>query len=71
MSDQNKETLIRWFEEVWNRGRREVISSAGLRHFFDRMHAAFSGIHVTPEEVVADGNLACLRWSVTMKHKRR
>ena len=33
MSDQNKETLIRWFEEVWKRGRREVISSAGLRHF--------------------------------------
>jgi predicted ester cyclase len=25
MSDHQKQLLIRWFEEVWNKGRREVI----------------------------------------------
>ncbi len=26
MSDQNKELVKRWFEEVWNKGRREAIA---------------------------------------------
>jgi hypothetical protein len=25
MSEQPKQAIIRWFEEVWNRGRRQVI----------------------------------------------
>ena len=89
MSDQqtqNKQTLIRWFEEVWNQGRTEVIdellpadcviheghtSTRGpteFKGFYDRMHAAFSDIHVTPHDALADGPYVCLRWSVTLRH---
>ncbi len=32
------------------------------------MHAAFSGIHVTPHEIISEGDLVCLRWSVKMRH---
>ena len=86
MSDHQKQTLLRWFEEVWNQRRREAIdemlapdclvhegeaSSKGpeeFKPFFDRMHAAFSGIHVTPHEIISEGDLVCLRWSVKMRH---
>jgi steroid delta-isomerase-like uncharacterized protein len=86
MSTHQKESVIRWFEEVWNKGRRDVIDEMlspdfvvhegelttkgpeGFKIFFDRMRAAFSDIHVTPHEAVSEGEYACLRWSVTMRH---
>ena len=86
LSDHQKQTLLRWFEEVWNQGRREAIDEIlpadcivhegdassqgpeGFKPFFDRMHAAFSGIHVTAHEIICEGDLACLRWSVSMRH---
>ena len=86
MSDHHKQILIRWFDEVWNKGHREVIDEMispdcvihdgegtstgpeGFKPFFDRMHVIFSNFHVTPHEVLAEGDLACLRWSVTIRH---
>ena len=86
MSEANKELGKRWFEEVWNQGRREVIREMltpdavmqeggeavkgpeGFYPFFDRMQAAFSDIHVTIHDALAEEDRVCLRWSCTMKH---
>jgi steroid delta-isomerase-like uncharacterized protein len=86
MSDYQKEVILRWFEEVWNQGRRQAIdellpadcvvhegemSTKGpeeFKPFFDRMRSAFSDIHVSFHDFISEGDLACLRWSVTMKH---
>ena len=86
MSEANKQLAKRWFEEVWNKGRREAISEIlapdaeiresgeivrgpeGFYPFFDRMHAAFSDIHVTFQDAIAEADMVCLRWSCSMKH---
>ena len=86
MSEQNRQLVRRWFEGVWNEGRREVIAEMltpdaviqdggvasvgpeGFYPFFDRMHAAFSGIHVTPHDMIAEEDKVCVRWSCTMWH---
>jgi|SRR5579864_1208254 len=86
MSEANKELAKRWFEEVWNKGRREAIKEIlapdavilesgetvkgpeGFYPFFDRMQAAFSGIHVTFHDAIAEGDVVCLRWACSMKH---
>ena len=85
MPDQ-KAMIVRWFEEVWNKGRREVIDEMfspeiilhdgdtvskgpeAFKLFYDRMRTSFSDIKVTPEESISEGDLVCLRWSVTMRH---
>jgi predicted ester cyclase len=86
MSEANKQLAKRWFEEVWNKGRREAISEIlapdaeiresgeivrgpeGFYPFFDRMQAAFSDIHVTFQDAIAEADMVCLRWSCRMKH---
>jgi steroid delta-isomerase-like uncharacterized protein len=86
MSEANKAVAIRWFEEVWNKRRREAIDELllsdavlyeggketigpqGFHPFFDRMWAAFSDIHITIEDALAEGDTVCLRWSCTMRH---
>src|SRR5229473_7622396 len=86
MSDHQKEMIVRWFEEVWNQGRRQTIDELlppdcivhegeaatrgpdEFKPFFDRMRAAFADIHVTFHEVISEGDIACLRWSATMRH---
>ena len=86
MSESNKQLAKRWFEEVWNKGRREAIPEIlapdaeiresgeiikgpeGFYPFFDRMHGAFSEIHVTFQDAIAEADMVCLRWSCSMKH---
>jgi predicted ester cyclase len=86
MSEANKQLAKRWFEEVWNKGRREAIGEIlapdaeiresgeivkgpdGFYPFFDRMQAAFSEIHVTFQDAIAEADMVCLRWSCSMKH---
>ena len=76
----------RWFEEVWNRGRREAIAEMmtpecvihdgetdstgpeGFYAFFDRISTTFSEMHVTVNDTIAEGDLACVRWTCTAKH---
>jgi predicted ester cyclase len=40
----------------------------GFYAFFDRMQAAFSNIHVTVKETLAEGDKVCVRWSCSLKH---
>src|ERR1700730_10104446 len=86
MSEANKELAQLWFEEVWNKGRREAIrellapdavvydageavrGAEGFYHFFDRMRAAFSDIHFSVQDAIAEADKVCLRWSCKMRH---
>jgi len=86
MSEANKELAQLWFEEVWNKGRREAIrellapdavvydagegvrGAEGFYHFFDRMRSAFSDIHFSVQDAIAEADKVCLRWSCTMRH---
>ena len=86
MSQSNKVLVRRWFEEVWNKGRREAIAEVlapdaviqesgqstvgpeGFYPFFERMQSAFSDIHVTFHDAIAEGDQVALRWSCTMRH---
>lgn len=86
MSETQEHAILRWFEEIWNQGRRQTIDELldpecvvhdgptslkgpeEFKRFFDRMRANFSNIRVTPHELVSAGNLACLRWTATMRH---
>ena len=86
MADAQKEMLVRWFEEVWNQGRRETVDDLlapdcvihdgatsirgpeAFKTFYDRMRGAFSEFHFSWSAALSEGDLTCLRWSVTMRH---
>jgi predicted SnoaL-like aldol condensation-catalyzing enzyme len=86
-TEQNKQVMVRWFEEVWNQGRRETIhelfAEKGVLHdgatiyrgpdefsrFFDALRSQFSDFHATPVVWLAEGDLACLHWSISFRHK--
>ena len=53
---------------IIHEGRSSAKGPAEFKLFFDRMRAAFSDIHVTCHETIAESDLVCLRWSVTMRH---
>jgi steroid delta-isomerase-like uncharacterized protein len=86
MAETNKALAKRWFDEVWNHGRKETIREIlapeaviqeagdatvgpdGFYPFFDRMHAAFSDIHVTIQDAISEEDKVCVRWSAQMRH---
>jgi predicted SnoaL-like aldol condensation-catalyzing enzyme len=86
-AEQNKQLMVRWFEEVWNQGRRETIhelfAENGILHdgstiyhgpdqfcrFFDAFRSQFLDFHATPVVSLAEGDLACLHWSLSFRHK--
>jgi steroid delta-isomerase-like uncharacterized protein len=39
-----------------------------FKPYFDRMHTMFSDVHVDIHDVVSDGQYACARWTVRMRH---
>ena len=53
---------------VIHEGNQDVVGPQGFYSFFDRMHAAFSDIHITIEATFAEGETVCLRWSCTLRH---
>jgi len=85
--EQNKRLLVRWFQEVWNEGKRETITELyaenAILHdggkklrgrdeftrFYDAFRSQFSDFKAEPIVVLAEGDLACLRWSVKFRHK--
>lgn len=41
----------------------------GFAAFYDRLHSEFTDFCITPGIVLAEGDLASLRWSVSARHK--
>jgi predicted SnoaL-like aldol condensation-catalyzing enzyme len=86
-TEQNKQIMVRWFEEVWNQGKRETIhelfAEKGILHdgstsyrgpdefcrFYDALRSQFSDFRATPVVSLAEGDLACLHWSLTFRHE--
>jgi steroid delta-isomerase-like uncharacterized protein len=75
----------RWFDEIWNKGRREAIgellhpdavvyegaegiSGQAFYSFFDRLQNTFSDMRLTVDDMVAEGDRVCVRWSCSMRH---
>lgn len=53
---------------VFHDGSETATGPDGFYAFFDRIHAAFSDIHITIEFTMAEGDDVCLRWSCTLRH---
>jgi steroid delta-isomerase-like uncharacterized protein len=86
MTEMERSLGSRWFEEVWNKGRRDAIAEMlapdavlheagtdsvgpeGFYPFFDRLNVAFSGLHVTVEDTIAEKDRICVRWSCIATH---
>ena len=86
-AQQNKHIMVRWFEEVWNQGKRETIhelfAEKGVLHdgdtifrgpdefcrFYDAFRSEFSDFQAKPVISLAEGDLACLHWSIACRHK--
>ncbi|MFL6429358.1 MAG: ester cyclase [Acidobacteriaceae bacterium] len=89
MSEENKNLVRRWFEEVWNKRRisavAEMYHPSGHAHGFPdpdsvltgpeqfaaackNFHETFSDIHITLDELVAEGDKVAVRWTATMTH---
>ena len=86
MSEANKELAKRWFEEAWNKKRRDAIDEMmlpsavlyegveqsigpeGFKPYFDRMTASFSDMLITIQDLIAEGDIVCVRWSCRMRH---
>lgn len=86
MTDMERSLGSRWFEEVWNKSRRDAIAELlapdavlhdadtdsvgpeGFYPFFDRLSAAFSDLHITVHDTIAEKDRICLRWSCSATH---
>ena len=86
MSEANKAIVRRWFEEVWNQGRTEMIDVIfapdarshglgdlpagpdGFKPFHAAFHGAFPDIHVSLEDVIAEGDLVAYRFTARATH---
>ena len=86
MTDMERSLGSRWFEEVWNKGRRDAIPEMlapdsvlhdggtdsvgpeGFYPFFDRLSAAFSDLHITVHDTIAEKDRICVRWSCSATH---
>jgi predicted ester cyclase len=87
--EESKALICRWFEEVWNNGREELIDqmrapdtrATGLgegtqesqgaepfRAFYANLRGTFPDLHVTIEDIVAEGDRVCVRLSLEGTH---
>lgn len=46
----------------------DTVGLDGLREAFLRFRVAFPDLHITPEEMVAEGDLVAVRWTATGTH---
>jgi steroid delta-isomerase-like uncharacterized protein len=87
-TEQNKELVRRFYEEVWNVGNiaklEEFVAAdfverspmgpelapglEGVKQFFTMMLSAFSDMHGTPEDMIAEGDKVVTRYTATFTH---
>jgi steroid delta-isomerase-like uncharacterized protein len=88
-ASENKALIERWFEEVWNQGREELIDelrapetvatglaeggapaqgSAPFKAFFANLRGTLPDLHVTIEEMLAEGDKVAVRYSIEGTH---
>lgn len=86
---ENKAFVLRWFEEVWNQGREDLIDemrapgavATGLgespaesrgtdafKTFYRNLRAALPDLHVTVEDVLAEGDKVAARITLEGTH---
>jgi steroid delta-isomerase-like uncharacterized protein len=86
---ENKVLVRRWFDEVWNHGREELIEqmrapdavATGLgegnqqsrgtgpfKDFYAKLRGTFPDLHVSVEDLIAEGDKVCVRLSVEGTH---
>jgi steroid delta-isomerase-like uncharacterized protein len=86
MTEMERSLGSRWFDEVWNKKRREAIAEMlapdavlheagtdsvgpeGFYPFFDRLNGAFSHLHITVHDTIAEKDRICVRWSCSATH---
>ena len=56
-------------ECVIHDGDTPIRGHDGFAAFYDRLQSEFTDFHLTPGVVLAEGDLASLRWSVSARHK--
>ena len=87
--DENRALVRRWFEEVWNRGREELIEQlrapdtratglgegnreslghAPFRAFYSNLRRTFPDLHVTIEDIIAEGDKIAVRITMAGTH---
>jgi ketosteroid isomerase-like protein len=50
-------------------GASDIRGPQEFRRFQDAMRSEFNDIRVTPHQMISDGDMGCLRWSVQMSHR--
>lgn len=86
---ENKVLIRRWFDEVWNHGREDLIEqmrapdavATGLgegnqqsrghgpfKAFYANLRGTFPDLHVTIEDLIAEGDKVCIRLSIEGTH---
>jgi predicted ester cyclase len=76
VSSENKELVRRYFDERWNKNNLEVIdellapsmSTDEARAVVAGLRAEFSDIHLTMEELIAEGDQVVVPFRVTGVH---
>jgi predicted ester cyclase len=86
-TEENKATIRRFFEEVWNQGNLTVVDALNDPNFVDQSlrppvhgleaikqfvtmyRAAFPDVHVTLEDLIAEGDKIVIRFTATGTHQ--
>jgi predicted ester cyclase len=79
-SDQNKMTIVRFFEEVFNKGNMEVVDeilapnyqyngkpspASGTKAWAESLRQKFPDLHFTIETILAENDQVALQWRMT------
>lgn len=55
-------------DAILQEGGVDSTGPEGFYPFPDRMNATFSQLHVDVEDIIAEGDKVCIRWSCSAKH---
>jgi predicted ester cyclase len=75
MSSEEHKALIRqYIDEVWNRHNLAAVEDfvadpAAARESFTRLHTAYPDLHVTIQDLIAEGDTVAYRWTMRGTHE--